>query len=65
LLVHIVNPDPDLREALASTRAKVNYMRDIYESAVAFMLPVKSHYVDRNVIKLQYLFANIQTLQEP
>jgi len=27
-------------------------MRDIYESAVAFMLPVKSHYVDRNVIKL-------------
>ena len=40
LLVNIVNPDPDLREALASIRANVNNMRDIFESAVAFMLPV-------------------------
>lgn len=40
LLDNIINSDPDLRAALASIRANVNGMRENFESAVAFMLPV-------------------------
>ena len=40
LLDNIVNNDPDLRAALASIRVNTDNMRDDFESAVAFMLPV-------------------------
>ena len=40
LLDNIVNNDPDLRAALASIRVNTDNMRDDFEAAVAFMLPV-------------------------
>ena len=40
LLDNITNQDPDLRAALASIRANNNNMRDDFEAAVAFLLPV-------------------------
>ena len=40
LLDNITNNDPDLRAALASIRVNTNGMRDNFERAVAFMLPV-------------------------
>ena len=40
LLDNITNTDPDLRAALASVRANINNMRDNFELAVGFILPV-------------------------
>ena len=40
ILDNITNNDPDLRAALASIRANVNNMRDNFEEAVTFILPV-------------------------
>ena len=40
LIDNINNSDPDLRAALASIRANTNGMRDNFETAVTFMLPV-------------------------
>ena len=40
LLDNITNNDPDLRAALASIRINTDGMRDDFERAVAFMLPV-------------------------
>ena len=40
LIDNIVNADPDLRAAIASIRINTEGMRDNFESAVAFLLPV-------------------------
>ena len=40
LLDNITNNDPDLRAALASIRVNTDGMRDDFERAVAFILPV-------------------------
>ena len=40
LLDNITNQDPDLRAALASIRVNVNNMRNSFDDAVAFLLPV-------------------------
>jgi len=40
LLDNIINNDPDLRAALASIRANMNNMRENFEDAVTFLLPL-------------------------
>ena len=59
LLDNITSADPDLRAALASIRANTNNIRDNFEEAVKFMLPVCSYTKHKNNQKNKRRHAEI------